>query len=57
MRHLQARNDRFLQEFWQLDEALQWMRDRDQIYKAELIELLRARGATAVSATVGEDFA
>jgi threonyl-tRNA synthetase len=55
MRDLQARDQPFVHERWPVDDALRWMRQHGQVYKVELIELLRQRGATTVSAEIGDD--
>ena len=48
MRSIQARDETFISETWTTDRAIAWMRDADQVYKVELIELLRDKGSTAV---------
>ena len=47
MREIQARDEPFVADSWPVARALAWMRERGQVYKAELIELLRAHGSAA----------
>ena len=55
MRAIQIRDEPFLFEVWPTEQAISWMRAKEQAYKVELIELLRDRGSTAVSRQVGDD--
>lgn len=57
MREIQARDEPFVADVWPVERAIAWMRAGDQPYKAELIELLRERGSTAVSRMVDDDVA
>ena len=57
MREIQARDQPFVAASWPIARALAWMRAGDQVYKAELIELLRERGSTAASRLVDDDVA
>lgn len=47
MRAIQARNEPFRLEVWPTDDAIGWMCANGQVYKVELLELLRDRGSTA----------
>ncbi len=57
MREIQARDEPFVAHAWPVQRALVWMRAHDQVYKAELIELLREQGSTAASQRVDDDVA
>ena len=55
MRAIQARDEPFVSDSWPTEQAIAWMRTTGQVYKVELIELLRERGSTAVRRQVGDD--
>ena len=55
MRSIQARDQPFVAEAWLTEQAIVWMRAAGQVYKVELIELLRERGSTAVRQQVNDE--
>ncbi len=56
MHELRAKPLLFERMEWPIQQAIEYMQQNDQIYKVELLELLRDKGSTAVAREVGEDF-
>ncbi|MBS0287493.1 MAG: threonine--tRNA ligase [Proteobacteria bacterium] len=53
---LKAKHLQFERFEWPIERAIEYMKGHGQIYKVELLELLRDKGSTAVASEVGEDF-
>lgn len=56
MRELKSANLQFVRVEWPIEAAINWMQQHDQVYKVELLQLLRDQGSTAAKHAIGEDF-
>ncbi len=56
MQELKAKPLHFERMEWPIQQAIEYMKANGQIYKVELLELLRDKGSTAVASEVNEDF-
>ncbi|MFW6299911.1 MAG: threonine--tRNA ligase, partial [Oceanicaulis sp.] len=54
MRKIRKKKQRFVRHEWDFEQARTFFESRGQAFKVELIDLLRARGSTAVVKEVGD---